>query len=100
MIISYGGDDPLEGTAVEVSVKGRSITVRDYGPGVPKQDLARIFDPFYRVENDRNRAIHANETRQPLRSAESRHGSRSRIPQRDSRPGMVDRELVQRRPTP
>src|SRR5437868_11937963 len=30
-----------EGTAVEVSVKGRSITVRDYGPGVPKQDLAR-----------------------------------------------------------
>ena len=30
--------------------------VRDYGPGVPEQDLARIFDPFYRVENDRNRS--------------------------------------------
>jgi signal transduction histidine kinase len=44
-----------EGTAIEVTLKGRSIVVRDYGPGVPDQDLARIFDPFYRVENDRNR---------------------------------------------
>jgi signal transduction histidine kinase len=44
------------GTAVEVAVRGRSILVRDYGPGVPKQDLARIFDPFYRVDNDRNRS--------------------------------------------
>jgi len=43
------------GTAVEVTVKGRTILVRDYGPGVPEQDLARIFDPFDRVENDRNR---------------------------------------------
>ena len=44
------------GTAVEITVKGRAILVRDYGPGVPEQDLARIFDPFYRVENDRNRS--------------------------------------------
>jgi two-component system, OmpR family, sensor kinase len=44
------------GTAVEVTVKGCSIVVRDYGPGVPEEDLARIFDPFYRVENDRNRS--------------------------------------------
>ena len=32
------------------------VKVRDYGPGVPEAALARIFDPFYRVENDRNRA--------------------------------------------
>jgi signal transduction histidine kinase len=32
------------------------ITVRDYGPGVPDEALARIFDPFYRVDSDRNRA--------------------------------------------
>jgi two-component system sensor histidine kinase CpxA len=44
------------GTTVEVAVKGRSILVRDSGPGVPEQDLSRIFDPFYRVENDRNRS--------------------------------------------
>jgi signal transduction histidine kinase len=47
-------------SAVEVSLEnhGRSarIRVRDYGPGVPEEHLARIFDPFYRVDTDRNRA--------------------------------------------
>jgi signal transduction histidine kinase len=32
------------------------ITVRDYGPGVPEEALPRIFDAFYRVESDRDRA--------------------------------------------
>ena len=31
------------------------ISVRDYGPGVPEEALAYIFDPFYRVETDRGR---------------------------------------------
>jgi signal transduction histidine kinase len=31
------------------------ICVRDYGPGVPAEALPRIFDPFYRVDSDRNR---------------------------------------------
>jgi len=30
------------------------ITVRDYGPGVPDDALARIFDPFFRVEEARD----------------------------------------------
>jgi two-component system sensor histidine kinase CpxA len=45
-------------TAVEVSLSKNgdaSILVRDYGPGVPEENLPRIFDPFYRVETDRNR---------------------------------------------
>ena len=44
---------------VEISMhrEGKSLTstaviqVRDYGPGVPDTDLARIFQPFYRVRS-------------------------------------------------
>ena len=31
------------------------IRVRDYGPGVPEEALPRLFDPYYRVEEDRDR---------------------------------------------
>jgi two-component system sensor histidine kinase CpxA len=32
------------------------VDVRDRGPGVPDEALPRLFDPFYRVETDRDRA--------------------------------------------
>jgi signal transduction histidine kinase len=48
-----------EATAVEVWLEngtpGAHIRVRDYGPGVPEEHLPHIFDPFYRVDTDRNR---------------------------------------------
>jgi two-component system sensor histidine kinase CpxA len=45
---------------IEVTV-GRNdgkalVDVRDHGPGVPEEALPRLFDPFYRVETDRDRA--------------------------------------------
>jgi two-component system sensor histidine kinase CpxA len=46
-------------TPVEVRLESNGkvcITVRDYGPGVPDEFLPRIFDPFYRVDTDRNRS--------------------------------------------
>jgi two-component system, OmpR family, sensor histidine kinase CpxA len=47
-------------TTVEVSLDGCAahalLRIRDHGPGVPDQSLPRIFDAFYRVETDRDRA--------------------------------------------
>jgi two-component system sensor histidine kinase CpxA len=47
-------------TAVELDLRQAGtvaqIRIRDYGPGVPKESLTRIFDAFYRVDTDRNRA--------------------------------------------
>jgi len=48
------------GTNVDVELRRSAdlaqIAVRDYGPGVPDEALPRIFDPFYRVDTDRNRS--------------------------------------------
>ncbi|MEW6120525.1 MAG: ATP-binding protein [Pseudomonadota bacterium] len=35
---------------------GLSIVVEDNGPGLPEEELEKVFEPFYRVESSRNRA--------------------------------------------
>jgi signal transduction histidine kinase len=51
-----------EGTEVEVSLRVRNgnenraiISVRDYGQGVPEEAMDKIFNPFYRTEDARDR---------------------------------------------
>ncbi|HEY1987744.1 MAG TPA: ATP-binding protein [Terracidiphilus sp.] len=47
-----------EKSAIRISVTEQEpnaiIEVRDFGPGVPEDALARLFDPFFRVEEARN----------------------------------------------
>jgi signal transduction histidine kinase len=40
--------------ALHVSSQSIEITIDDRGPGIPEQELARVFQPFYRVEASRN----------------------------------------------
>src|SRR6185295_17857887 len=48
-----------EGTAVEVALRRQNghavISVRDRGHGVPEEALEKIFRPFYRTEDARDR---------------------------------------------
>jgi signal transduction histidine kinase len=48
-----------EGTAIELDLQSSqdlaTIAVRDFGTGVPDDALARIFNPFFRVDDDRSR---------------------------------------------
>jgi two-component system sensor histidine kinase CpxA len=51
------------GNSIDVQLEAAGTTapafirflVRDYGQGVPESELVKIFQPFYRVADDRNR---------------------------------------------
>jgi two-component system sensor histidine kinase CpxA len=54
--IRYAPRDSAVKIALSSEGGRATITVRDEGPGVPEESLERIFDAFYRVDADRNRA--------------------------------------------
>jgi two-component system phosphate regulon sensor histidine kinase PhoR len=46
--LKYGEGTPIDVT-IEVRRRELSISVRDRGPGIPRGDVKRVFDRFYRV---------------------------------------------------
>jgi len=53
--IRYAPRDTTVDVALTRQPTTATVEIRDCGPGVPESALPRIFDPFYRVETDRNR---------------------------------------------
>jgi len=54
--MKYTGDD----SPVEISLRrnrqgGVEIKIRDYGEGVPEESLSKLYDPFYRIGEARDR---------------------------------------------
>jgi two-component system sensor histidine kinase CpxA len=53
--VRYSPQDAPVDVSVTRSDAGVAILIRDRGPGVPDSDLERIFEPFYRVAESRDR---------------------------------------------
>jgi two-component system sensor histidine kinase CpxA len=53
--IRYSPQDAPVDVSIARAATGVEILIRDRGPGVPERDLERIFEPFYRVAESRDR---------------------------------------------
>jgi two-component system sensor histidine kinase CpxA len=80
---------PRRGMPVPETMQPNCLTIRirDAGPGVPPESLTRIFEPFYRVDHDRNRETGGNGLGLAiaLRAVEAHGGT---IVARNANPGL------------
>ena len=53
--VRYSPTDSRVDVSVARAKSGLDIAIADHGPGVPPADLERIFEPFYRVAESRDR---------------------------------------------
>jgi signal transduction histidine kinase len=75
--INYGGSATI---AVDDNADRLEIRIRDEGPGIPEQELERVFEPFYRLEGSRNRETGGTGLGLSIaRSIAEAHGGRVRL---------------------
>ncbi|NOQ14832.1 MAG: HAMP domain-containing protein [Methyloprofundus sp.] len=50
----YGGDEPVDLSCIR---KGKNLIIRikDQGPGIPKEQLEAVFQPFFRLDSSRSK---------------------------------------------
>jgi signal transduction histidine kinase len=53
--VHYSPQDTDISVIIDQGLDVVRIRVRDFGPGVPAESLGRIFEPFWRVDQDRSR---------------------------------------------
>jgi len=55
--IKYSRDNTVITVSLSAALKNYKISIKDTGVGIPKEDLERIFERFYRVDKARSRAM-------------------------------------------
>ena len=58
--VKYGGDTPWVGVRAQAQGQEVEVTVEDQGPGIPADERAQVFEPFYRGRDARSRRIHGS----------------------------------------
>jgi signal transduction histidine kinase len=51
--VSYGGDARV--SMAPASHGAVTVAIEDHGPGIPASEIGRVFEPFHRLEQSRNR---------------------------------------------
>ncbi len=54
-LIDNAGKASRPGSMIELTAQGNTITVKDYGKGIPQDELGKITQPFYMVDKSRSR---------------------------------------------
>ena len=92
-LIHSGSTEGIQVTANRVSGNEIQISVKDSGPGIAESHIDRVFEPFYRVDEARNRASGGHGLGLAIAaSAVRRHGGRIKASNRQS--GGLEVEVI------